>query len=1099
MGKYRVRISFLSALCLIFIGHQMVASGFKRAAQPLTGVSSVLLVKEVQSPDSSGLFPVFNNQRSFNDIVSEVPVSLAGSNQESFFQWMDALNWQDLNPGVRLPARSYLYWLTGTLQLSNGNTEGALGDLNKSLAAARDLAAPLDTIVPKIYNNLALANEKERNYSKAIEHYKESIFLLKLIQSRSMQEQKLFFPISNLASLYDKMGNYSLADQYYRDAATLLNIDTISRENSFFIVNLLTFYNNSGQTGAFHELQQRSEPYFSGPEATNEDKAFYLNLTGSMFFMEGNYRKAIYYKKQALYLSKLSGNGPLSTQIETHLVHCYTSIGAYSDAQKYAGRILESEHLDDELQIRISILLAKIYARLGKVQLALHLLEDVQHSLTKLKSSPFLKQNILLNAGHAYLLLENYHMSESCFYERLTLLNRYFPENSTYISNSYLNLAISDLHLGDIPKAETYFLKSLEALENENRVQLSLYDQKIVLLSHLELAKICKKRWLSGSKPEDIACGMEHITKAMEVVDQFRSEIEFDQDRITMAGRVEEILDLGVWLSAQNYLSAPGTASYNLFFAYSQRKKNNSLLTAIKEKNDQIRANLPASLFHAENETKSKIATLQYHLGRENEKEKPDGNKINYWQKSLVGSYRELDSLKDIIKRDHPAYYELKYESPFITLEQAQSGLKPDQAFLDMFLNTDYLIVNLITRDTVKVIQKETDSSLMDIAEQFNREASTPFTGFSTREDIYRFFTNAHTLYKEFLEPVNHEIRGKKLILVPDNILASLPFEALVTRPPDENTLFNNAPWLIHQHSVSYLYNAALLSSANDDSQHFSRLTAFAPDYHGTVAMHDSVLLAIRQGLNAKLRPIPGATDEVNLITRIYRGSKFMGSKASIRHFEQQLKGHNIMHLAMHSLISGDDPMDSKLVFSPGIADSTGVLEAQDIYNLQTSSPLIALSSCNSGMGSQLAGEGIMSLSRAFTFAGAKSTLMTLWAVNDKTASTLVSSFYLNLKQGLPKDEALSKAKNDFLQNASPLHAHPYYWANYVITGNQSPLIDDGSFFTKIGIRTILLIASGVVLLLVLIYLAFARKRQIPHFGKLNVSRYSRVENSNTD
>jgi CHAT domain-containing protein len=385
------------------------------------------------------------------------------------------------------------------------------------------------------------------------------------------------------------------------------------------------------------------------------------------------------------------------------------------------------------------------------------------------------------------------------------------------------------------------------------------------------------------------------------------------------------------------------------------------------------------------------------------------------------------------------------------------------------------MLINLITRDTVMVVQKETGGSIIPLVEDFIKETSTPFNGFSTREDIRRFFENGYALYSDFLDPVSQFIGNKKLILAPDEVLASFPFEALVTRKPDDKTLFNNAPWLIQEHSVSYLYNAALLPSVNDKDQSFSELAAFAPDYHGTAAMHDSVLLDIRQGLNSKLRPIPGAMEEVNQIIRLFKGQKFTGSDASIGHFEEQLHGDKILHLAMHSLISGRDPMESKLVFSPGATDSSGVLEAHQIYNFQINSPLIALSSCNSGAGKSLAGEGIMSLSRAFTFAGAKSTLMTLWAVNDKAASRLVSSFYMNLKEGFAKDEALSKAKRDFLKNASPLSAHPYYWANYVISGNQTPLIEKASV---LSVRTIVLLGMGILLLMVLLYVRASSKKR---------------------
>ena len=102
---------------------------------------------------------------------------------------------------------------------------------------------------------------------------------------------------------------------------------------------------------------------------------------------------------------------------------------------------------------------------------------------------------------------------------------------------------------------------------------------------------------------------------------------------------------------------------------------------------------------------------------------------------------------------------------------------------------------------------------------------------------------------------------------------------------------------------------------------------------------------------------------------------------------------------------------------------------------------LVTLSACNTGTGKLQHGEGIMSLSRGFVYAGVPSIVMTLWDVQDNSSSEIMKKYYTYLQMGYSKDNALRKSKLDFLENTNMLKAHPYYWSAYIVTGDSSPIV----------------------------------------------------------
>ena len=189
-----------------------------------------------------------------------------------------------------------------------------------------------------------------------------------------------------------------------------------------------------------------------------------------------------------------------------------------------------------------------------------------------------------------------------------------------------------------------------------------------------------------------------------------------------------------------------------------------------------------------------------------------------------------------------------------------------------------------------------------------------------------------------------------------------------------------------------------------------------------------------------QFRSLPYTRTEVNDIGSLFSDPErhlFLGAAAR----EQTLKAemldrYRYIHFAAHGVIDEDYPARSGIILSAaGDTREDGVLQMSEVMRLKLNADLVTLSACRSGLGKLVNGEGIIGLTRSFLYAGADGVVVSLWDVNDLSTAALMKSFYANLKQGMPKDEALRQAKLELLKGKQRTWQHPYFWAPFVLVG----------------------------------------------------------------
>jgi hypothetical protein len=274
------------------------------------------------------------------------------------------------------------------------------------------------------------------------------------------------------------------------------------------------------------------------------------------------------------------------------------------------------------------------------------------------------------------------------------------------------------------------------------------------------------------------------------------------------------------------------------------------------------------------------------------------------------------------------------------------------------------------------------------------------------------------------LEGVPWRGPAKNLVIVPDGALSSVPFEML-TEP--------GAPLLIEQAAVSYLPSAALLPAKTVVPR-----TAFPWERQLTAFGDPSVDRPAAFGGDIRWSRLPEAGQEIKWIAASIRGAaKIHAGRDDLKRYLLEERPGPLLHFATHAATDTADSNRSRILFTPeqGARGSEYLFRAEVQALPLQGVELATISACETEGGKVVAGEGVQSFSRAFLAAGARSTVTTLWRVDDAATADFMRLFYRYLAHGTSKAEALRAAKLEFLHSGTEL-AMPQYWAAFVLNGD---------------------------------------------------------------
>ena len=515
------------------------------------------------------------------------------------------------------------------------------------------------------------------------------------------------------------------------------------------------------------------------------------------------------------------------------------------------------------------------------------------------------------------------------------------------------------------------------------------------------------------------------------LLDQLRRSYQERSDKVSLAHTAKQLYNGAIQVALQRYQTTQDVQYLCTAFYFSERSKAGVLAEALSASEAKQFGQVPDSLLALETSLKADRSFYQSQLASADS---------SLYQSKLFTVNRQYDSLMQVLEAQFPDYYQLKYAARTATVPDIQAQLSSDEAVISYFIGDSTQYAFTITATQFQVTTLPQDSLLDQRIQALRRAVNLN----STSQTAYQ--QQAYALYQHLLAPVVADslLTGvHRLTVIPDGALGYLPFELLLTQPANTDTEYAALPYLMRDYTVRYGYSATWLFHPFSRSVRPAQdqYIAFAPSYPTSVS--DSIQQLALGRFRDQVSPLRFNGQEANNIQHYLSGVTLTDKEAVERRFKQEANQYRIIHLAMHALVDDKNPMYSRLVFTPDATDTLedGYLNAHELYNMELSADLAVLSACETGYGKLEQGEGIMSLARAFAYAGCPSIVMSHWTVEDAASAQLMDHFYRYLSEGLPKDEALRQAKLAYLETASLQDTHPFFWGNFVVIGDTTPIV----------------------------------------------------------
>lgn len=659
-------------------------------------------------------------------------------------------------------------------------------------------------------------------------------------------------------------------------------------------------------------------------------------------------------------------------------------------------------------------------------------------------------QKILGTYQHIGNLYNTFDPNKGIQFQKLSL--PYIKQNdSTSYFISYSNIAFCFVQKNDIEEGRTYYNKATQFIPKKKNIAAFNDSNKFDLLSlfmgkantYLKLYQTSKNESLLGSS-------IENFSKADQLIDliriesrEFKSKLYWRQKSSKVYGRAIEACFL-----ANDKEKA---------FYFMEKNKALLLSENILESKRKQSVKLPEKIISKETELRKKIYLLEKDKETTSEEKKIDAITIEIFKHKRI-----LKTLQDSIQNNFSEYRSFDMQLPLTNLQNVQKSLDDHTVILEYNIskdieygpttNADYKpivagssygeksytkgYVLCITNNETYFRELQYIDNLEQNVKRFIHKASLPF---KNENDVLSYTKIGYEVFNTLFptKEIQEVIKNKQLRIIPDNYLNYIPFEALVTSSDSKI----RPKYLIEESEISYGYSNSFLNN----------LLNTLPISKKKIS---SLGLAPNTFKKLGLAPLENSMTEVSNVYNLFSGETFTNQKASKKQFLDRLQYHNIIHLATHA-----DAMDS---ISPWIGFSDEKLNLDELYLTKNKADLVVLSGCNTLLGQQEIGEGVMSLARGFFHSGAKSVVSSLWNVDDRSTAYIMDHFYKNLKNQQTKPKALREAKLSYLKNSSLSESSPHYWATFVLLGDSSPIVSS-SFISTYWL--FLLISIGIILL----------------------------------
>lgn len=811
-----------------------------------------------------------------------------------------------------------------------------------------------------------------------------------------------------------------------------------------------------------------------------------LSIIGSIYDDMGEKTEALNYYNQALPMRKTAGDKSGEANTLTSMGLVYNAIGEKEKALQYYNQaLLIFQAIGDQVGEGTTLNnLGVVYHSLGDQARALEYyqqalpmrqavgdqvgeasalnnigylydsLAEPEKALTHYQQALVLSQSIGDRVGEATTLNNMGGVYDALAepVKALTYYNQALPLRRAMGDRSGEAAILNNI--GNVYADQGEYAKALAYLNQALPIRQAVGNRAGEAITLFNLAYVQRQKG-------DLQTALKQIESAITILEDLRTKIASQEMRQSYFATVQNYYQFYIDLLMELHAKEP-TIGYDAMALHaSERGRARSLLELLAEGSVNIYQGVDTNLI---NQEKSLISQINQAEGLRIEylnSRQPKPENLAAVNQKIDSLLIELNQVKSEIKKTNPHYAQLTQPTP-LTVKEIQEQLLDDQTLLlEYFLGETRSYLWVVSKNQLNTYQLPRKSELKTIVNEFLQTLSHP----RQQKNIPLIDQIADRLTNMILTPAAQEIAGKRLLIVADGPLQYIPFGALSL--PNSTSEGAGYQPMISKQTLINLPSASTLAIIRQDTAK----RPLAPKKLAIIAdpvfsLDDERLPTRNQQnsqnlINQKLpdnqsnnpannqrgnstgmiwQRLPFTRQEADAISALLpqaERKKVLDFQADYNNvMAGNLAEYQIIHMATHGFINTEQPALSAIILSLINAEGNtenGYLRLNDIFNLNLPAELVVLSACQTGLGKEVKGEGLVGLTRGFMYAGAKRVVVSLWNVNDEKTAELMTNFYQKmLQENFSPAEALRMAQVEMWQKGYS----PYYWGAFTLQGD---------------------------------------------------------------
>lgn len=921
----------------------------------------------------------------------------------------------------------------------------------------------------------SLSQPASKTRQEALEKLESLLPVFRSLEDRRMEVSTL----NRLGLAYNSLGQPQQALAYYNQALTISKALGDSRNEARMLNNIGGAYDILGEPqkalGYYNQALSLWETLNNGIAQGDT-----LNNIGVSYYNLGELQRSLDYYNRALPFRRAGSNRRREADTLDNIGLIYISLGEPQQALEYLRQALDLRRAAKDIQGEANSLnqIGFAYATLSETAKAL----DYYNQALPLRRTAGDRRGeavTLKNIGVAYASLQQPQQAIEQHEQALKLLRA---------TGSRRDEAITLIHLGKAHTLSGELQKGAEDYAHALSIFQALNDRLGEARARQSIAEVERTRG-------NFTLARSHIEAAISLIEALRTQVLSQQLRTSFFASRQDAYEFQIDLLMRMHLQDPSKGYDAAALQISERARARGLIEMLSEFGVDVRQGVdPALLERERNLSQSlnaKAARLIGLLGQQNRQEQAATLKkeVNL----LEADYQQV--LGDIRQRS-PHYAAITQPQP-LGLREIQQLLDSDTLLLEYSLGAEHSYLWAVTQNSLQSFQLPGREHVERMARQLYElitARSFRKKGESAQQKRERIsqadlqaLEVAEKLSRVVLGPLTSELSGKRLVVVADGALQYIPFAMLPipngnqrlrvadSSPPvvtnGELPGIDNYQPLIVQHEIISLPSASTLAVQRKElagrKMAPNNIALFAdPVFDSTDArvksktkrtegptpskVEDSAETRTLEHLTEQAADMQGQMRILRLPYTRQEAQRILAvapETVNLRAFDFKanlatalgggLHKYRYIHFATHGYIDSEKPGLSAIVLSlvnERGEPQDGFLKSQEIYNLNLTAELVVLSACETGLGKEIKGEGLVGLTRGFMYAGAARIIVSMWNVSDKGTADLMSRLYKGmLKDGQRPAAALRTAQLELWKQKQ--WRSPYYWAAFVQQG----------------------------------------------------------------